>query len=868
MKKILLLTASVIIGTGAMAQPWLESIGNKPVKLQDIVNRYEEELLNGENLGSVDIEENESIKEGDDYHFRRWVHYWERHTDANGYIVPTYKKLQEFQKREARKKTSGAAAKTTSNSSNWQFEGLDKTPGGYNGIGRINHVAFHPTNPNTFWIASAGGGAWKTEDGGITWSAINDYFPVLGTSDIDFNPLNPNTVYICTGDRDGSDTYSVGVLKSTDGGLTWDTTGMQWQTTNFMLANSLVINPVDTNSLTLGTSNGIYKSYDGGNTWLQTGSGHVKQIVYNPVDTNILSAATYRPGSNGGAEILVSDDGGATWSQAEVFQGSRVALAVTDADPAIVKAIASKTDNGLLGIYNSTDSGHSYTLLFDDNNCDDNILNVRPQGDRCGGQAWYDLTIAISPTNANLVVAGGVNTWISTDGGSTWSIENQWTSSLPGVTVAHADKHGHFFHPLKPTELYECNDGGIYKANNLTSNGIWTDLSNGLQITQFYRLAVSNNAPFIIAGAQDNGSKMIQNGTYSELTGGDGMDCQMDPVSNSIFYTSIQYGELRRTTNGGGNFTDIQRNIPGRPQGAWVTPFLLHPGNPSYIIAGYKEVFYSANRGDSWTSISPDFGNNIHRLALSNTNSDYIYAIVNNRVQKTVDFGANWNMIVSTPIGVPYDIRVDPKDEEHIWVVYRGYTTPKVAEYSPTMGWVQHNDSLLPDVPVNCIEIDSSNGTVYIGTDLGVYYMDSNSKHWQEFNNNLPNVEVNDLAINYTSGEIWAATYGRGAWRSPKHIPDSATSIMNSIPLSATNVKVYPNPNYGTFELQVDNQHLIGQKVTIQLVNITGQVAWQKDVKIDATGKNTINADVAQGSYIFTVKQNGLLYAKEKVVIY
>lgn len=857
MKKKLLVFALFALSTQTDAQEWYDAVEKKPVTIQQVQAQY----LNEKDI--VDHEESEGIEEGKQYQFGRWHWYWDRHTDENGYLVSPIRKLQEWQKWNTSKKLNGAAMKTTSNQSKWTFEGPDQTPGGYNGIGRVNIIEFHPTDTNTFWVGSAGGGAWKTNDGANTWTAVNDYFPVLGVSDIDFNPLNPSTVYICTGDRDAKDTYSVGVLKSYDEGATWDTTGLKWDITDFKLANSLLINPLDSNSLTLGASDGIYKSFDGGATWVKQIAGDFVQLKYHPTDTSIIYAAGNA--AFGTKQVYRSVNGGQTWASQSTFPSNRrVGIAVTKADVSIVKAVVANNDNGLEGIYESTDTGKTFTKIYSatGTSCDGNILANTPRANRCGGQGWYDLTIAISPIDPNEVIVGGVNTWVSDDGGKNWDIASQWTGTLPGIKVVHADKHYHRYHPLRPTELYECNDGGIYKSTS--PKNLWTDLSNGLGITQFYRNAVSNISPNVVGGAQDNGSiHILNNNSYDNLTGGDGMECQLDPTDNNVFYTSIQYGEIRRTTNGGNSFTDIQRNIPGRPAGAWITPFVLHPSDSRTILAGYKELYYSTNRGDSWTSMSTAYSENIERVAVSLTQPDYVYILVQNRIPYTTDFGNTWSALPFLPFGNVSDIHVDPTDETHIWATYSGYTPNKVAHYTPSTGWVLENDSL-PNAPVNCITIDSSDRTIYIGTDFGVFYRDTTMNYWAEFNNDLPNVEVIDLGINYTTNELWAATYGRGMWKSPKHT--NQTSSISSIPLSSDFITISPNPNKGSFAITTSNQSLNNKVARARIISMTGTVAWEQDVQINASGTGNINADIPNGNFIVELYYDNMLIARNKMI--
>ncbi|MBL7682209.1 MAG: T9SS type A sorting domain-containing protein [Flavipsychrobacter sp.] len=857
MKKILTTIAVCATAISVNAQSWTKKVGDNPIKLQDIIEEREKATPN-----SIDRAASEAgtyIPEGSNNQYNRWKWYWEHHTDQNGYLVPPAYNLQQWYKQNAQH----TERKTTADKSAWTFAGPDKSKSGYNGVGRINVVAFHPTDTNIFWIGSAGGGAWKTSNGGLNWTPINDQFPVMGVSDIKMNPLNPNTIYLATGDKEANDTYSVGLLKSTDGGDTWDTTGLKWPVNAFRQIGGILINPIDTNSLTVATTDGIYKSLDGGATWAQTFNGSFKQILYHPTDTNIIFIAGFTTLSN---QIFRSTDGGYTWTQRSAFNtNSRVAIAVTEANTSKVMAVVSNSSHGLDAVYSSSDSGKTFTSIYTTtgSNCSGNLLASNPNGNTCGGQGWYDLTIAISNDDDMNVVVGGVNTWYSTNGGINWQIANQWQSTLPGIKVVHADKHYHAYHPIKKGVLFECNDGGIYTTTTPVSS-LWTDLTNGLGITQFYRNAVSNIANFVVGGAQDNGSKKLAGTTYTELTGGDGMNCEMDPNDNGTFYTAIQYGDIRRTTNGGANFTKISDNIPGQPDGEWITPYILHPLNNTNIIAGYNKLYSSQNRGNSWTEISPSFGANVKRIAMSPDKEEYIYVLVSNGIRYTKDFGLSWQIMLSKPDGVISDLVADPHDAEKIYITIGGYGSNKVAEYR--LGtWKLMNENL-PDIPVYCMAIDSADGTLYIGTDFGVYYRTPDMTQWETYNNGLPNVEVTDLGINYTTNEIWAATYGRSMWKSVRN--GHPVGISNTAPYANDVITLSPNPNKGSFALQTTNKALLNSNVQVQIVNMNGSIVWKENKKIPANGLLNINATLSNGTYMVQVLKDNAIFSKAKMVTY
>ncbi len=863
------------------------ALGNNthPVKLSDAAAAYRLER----NATAIDEDEEAEEtgmhkKEGKDYHFDRWMWYWDAHTDENGYMVSPLKTLEEWRKYKAAHQAS--ANKTTAAvKADWKFQGPTSSFSGYSGVGRINKIVFHPSSATTFWACTAGGGLWKTTNNGVNWVSLTDTLPVLGTSDLGVNPLNPNTLYLCTGDRDAGDSYSIGVLKSTDGGATWNTTGFSWTTSQMRLTNSIVINPIDTNSITLATSSGIYKSYDGGASWSLKMGGNYKQVLYHPTDTSVLYAATY---GNGNADVLRSADGGKTWAPVPSLTGKkRITLAVTPADVKIVRAIAAKDNGGLDGIYESLDTGKTFTKKYGPSGCNGDLLSGSNAANptSCGKQGWYDLSISISPINPDLMTAGGVNSWFSVNGGTTWTRVTQWYAQFSGVATVHADKHWHAFHPLLPNRLFECNDGGLYFTDNLSSASVWSDVTAGLGITQFYRNAVADVAPFILGGAQDNGTKSLTGTTWNDENGGDGMDCQIDYVNSGTFYTATQYGDIDRVSGTWGN-DQISDNIPGQPTGPWITPYIISPHNHDHLFAGYKQVYFTADAGSSWISITGgDLENkDIERLAMTPANDSTIYVVINgtnnngtNNIYYAYDFvsgnTATFNVMTPTANGNISDIKVDPKDHKHFWVTFSGYNSPKVMEYNAGT-WAFFNTNL-PNVPINCMEIDSALGIMYVGTDVGVFYRDTITKQWEPFNNHLPSIEVTDLAINYTQKELWASTYGRGMWKSV--IQDYTTTVdttdtsnyVTIIPGDTKGLEISPNPNPGVFKVKTTVKDLLSKPVSVSIIDNTGKVVWNNKKAFNSNGLLSIEAAaLPKGVYILQLtNEKSKLVGRQKFVV-
>lgn len=876
MNKIYGIIALLGLGFSASAQQ------SGPILFKDAAQAFEQ------SIGNEGAEITGKPGEGQRYHYERWKWYWEQHQDQNGYMVPPAANYQ-----EAMRVASAGLSKTTADNSNWVFQGPTTSPGGYNGIGRINVIEFHPTNGNTYWVGASGGGIWKTTDDGQTWSSLSNNLPRLDISDIDVNPQNPNTIYVCTGDRDGgsqsyNNNFSVGVLKSFDGGTTWNTTGLTWNTSAYDLTNCLLINPNDTNSLLLATNVGIQRSTNGGANWTVVQTGHYKQIVYHPTNPSIVYAARY----DGNTQVYRSTDGGINWSAVtNINNGNRIALAVSAASPNLVRAAVCNSSNGLQEIIESTNSGASFTRIYapTGSSCNTNSSNVkigdlitsRADGKGCGKQGWYDLAFIISPTNSNTMFLGGVNTWGSTDGGRNWTIRNQWTTMASGLVVVHADKHWYGYSPHNGA-LYECNDGGLYKSLNPFSN-LWNDLTNGMGITQFYRNAVTNAATYVLAGSQDNGSKGVQGGIWYELTGGDGMNCEADPLDSNVFYTAIQNGELRRTTNGGNSFTDISNNIPSDPEGSWITPYIINPNNNQELIAGYKHVYYSPDRGDSWTSIqgSEVSSELFTRVAMTLSSKPTIYALApNDKVVYYVDNYIAGQQATFDTIQVPYngyisDIKVHPTDSGRFYISFAAYNGAKVAEYNKGV-WSQRNTGL-PNVPVRCIEFDTSRlDIMYVGTDLGVYYMDSSTNGvWATFQKNMPFIEVTDLGINYTTKEIWAATYGRGLWSSvkqgsvptPPDTTDTTTSIV-VIPYAEDVFSIAPNPAKDNFKIIAGPSIASGKAIRVNIIDYTGKVVIAQNAEFNGDKEINIQAEnIPAGIYIVELANNETVLGRKRVVI-
>ena len=700
-----------------------------------------------------------AIEKGKGYkQFKRWEAYMEPRVYPTGDMKLPSLSYEKFKEWEVQNPPNSASNKTPATP--WTPLGPNGAASG-GGAGRINFIRFDPTNNNTIYVGTPDGGLWKSINSGGTWATGTDQLTVIGCSDIAIDPTNTQTMYLATGDGDAGDSYSIGILKSTDGGSTWNPSGLTWTVTQGRSISKLLMHPTNSSILIAATSNGIYRTTDAGANWTQVqNTASFKDMEFKPTDPNTMYAS--------GSALYKSINNGVTWTQ--VTSGvptsgvERIAIGVTTANAAYVYLLIGQySDQGLMGVYRSTDSGTSFTTMH--GGTSPNLLGYNSNGGDSGGQAFYDLTIAVSPTSANTVLVGGVNIWKSTDGGTNWTLNAQWTGS--GAPYVHADQHDLVFLPGSGTTYFAGCDGGIFKTTN--SGSAWTDLSSNLNISQQYRLSLSTTTEgLIIAGHQDNGINKLATGSWSEIKGGDGMDCFIDRTNNSIMYGSYVYGDYARSTNGGANWSSINSGIPA---GDWLCVWHQDPTSATTVYAGGRSAIYkTTNSGSSWSALgTPSGTGNIIEFVIAPSNNQIIYAIKQNAISKSTNGGTTWTNITGTIPTSSYftNVAVHNTDPNIVWMTVSGYTSANKVFKSINGGTSWTNISTgLPNVPCNTIvyQNGATNDPVYVGTDIGVYYRDNTSGTWVSYFLGLPKVSVRDLEIFYPTNKLRAATFGRGTW--------------------------------------------------------------------------------------------------------
>jgi hypothetical protein len=693
--------------------------------------------------------------------YKRWENYWKYFADANGYIPGANQIWQAWENKIER---IGMEANPISNWNSLGPLAPGIFPGQLPGTGRVNAIAVDPNNSNIWYVGAPAGGIWKSIDAGNSWVNLFDNFLQIGVSGIAIDANDSNIIYIATGDDDAADSYSIGVFKSTDGGSSWFATGLgPDQTTLSSLFNEIVIDPTDSNTLWVGSNNGLYKSSDAGDTWESKLSGNISDFKLKPGDPNTVYAVSNN-------KIYKTSDGGATFPEISygtlpTSSGRRV-LGVSPANPEVVYMLTVNTftsNFSFQGLYRSDDSGETFKQTA-------NTTNIMESS-----QAWFDLALVVSPTNADEVYTGCLNIWKSTDGGDNFNRLNSWSSNTPAYT--HAD-----IHTLKifNNTLYAGTDGGLFVSEN--GGQSFTDKSDGLTIGQIYRLSVANsNSGLIAGGLQDNGGQIRGNdGTWNNYHGGDGMDNAFDPNNPNIVYGFVQLGmALAISTNAGQSVGYIgpPRNSNGESiEGNWITPLAIN--SQGEIYAGYNAVYKL--EGYSWTQVSSGLGQGIEDLEISRNNSDVIYATEGGALFRSGNRGVTFEQIHTFQTQVA-DMSIHARNDSIVYVVTsnrvgsrennqpanRGVYKVRVG---PTETTVENITLNLPTDQAYFSIVHQgrhSENPIYVGTSLGVYRLDDSLTAWEDYFTGLPSVAVGDLEITLEEGMLTASTYGRGVWQSP-----------------------------------------------------------------------------------------------------
>ncbi|MCT8340309.1 hypothetical protein MG296_09610 [Flavobacteriaceae bacterium TK19130] len=675
--------------------------------------------------------------------------------------------------------------------------------------GRINDIEMHPTNSRIIYTGTAGGGVWKSSDGGATFAPIfDDHVQSIGVVTLD--PKNPDEiVWVGTGETWTRNSVSIGdgLFRSTDGGTNWtEIPGFE----NSERIASIVINPNNTDEVYVGVlgalwsaseDRGVYKTTDGGKSWekiLYVGpSTGAADVIMDPKNPNILYASMWQFrrtgwGFNSGGEnsaLYKSTDGGKTWNK--IHNGfpegelGRIAVAVAPSDGNILYAVLETEQKDKNGLWKSTDAGQSWEHMNNDFG-----LTVRP---------FYFSRITIDPRNPDIVVKGGLSGSISRDGGKTFK----------NLGNMHSDIHDITFHINDSDIIYSGTDGGIYRSWN---GGSTFEIVENLPLSQFYHISTDDAEPYnVYGGLQDNGSWFgpssspggVNARDWNSVGVGDGFRVLKHPTKN-IIYSEMQGAENVWRYDADRHRTKTIQPLPrkGDPELRfnWNAPMAVSKHVPDRFYMGSQFVHKSDDMGDTWTIISPDLTTNDPTkqdqsksggLSVDNSgaeNHTTIFTIAESpldqnilwvgtddgNVQVTTDGGKNWTNVTENLVGIPdntwvYHIEASEHGKGTAYAVFDGHTTGDMKPYAlktTDFGKTWKNiisDDIQDNAFVRNIQEDYKNeDLLFLGTEMGLYVTIDGGENWSHFTNNMPPVAVHYIDLQQREDDIVMGTHGRG----------------------------------------------------------------------------------------------------------
>lgn len=816
--------------------------------------------------------------------------------------IPLTKFFREKEKQISLDKFS--LSKTTASVS-WSAIGPRSIANGWptqwgNFSGRIRGLAVHPIDPDIVYIGAASGGIWKTTNGGTTWQDLSNQFELLTFGAIAIDPQNPETVYAGTGELLAGwdmNTYSGdGIYKSTDGGSTW--TKINQGIGNSTHVAAIAVSPHNSNIViaALASGNwfkgnmaneGIWRSTDAGLTWTRVISlQDPNDIVFHPTDPNRVYFSC--GGGYTTAGVYYSTNAGGNWVQTNTGLPAttsirRIQIALANSSPSTLYSYIYTNNTDLISkAYKSTDNGASWTQISATKN-----LGGSYDGSTWDDQGWYDLSLAVKPTDPNYVLFGNMELHKTTDGSSINVVRNV-SGPFSGTTAwdspMHVDYHKIVFAPSNPNYIYVGCDGGIYKSINGGTS--WSSVNNLISTIQFYRLASHpTNENILLGGAQDNGVfRTVNKGTssWSFVSTGDGMECFYDYTNPNIVYYSTQQGSLVKSTDGGvSNWSDI--TPVWDTTSAWTTPFAMHVTNHTILYTASKSFWKSTNSGSSWTNISPNAATKtIISFDQSKINPNIFIFVAgvystSPQIKISTDGGATWvDRTSKIPTPNMYIARVvtDPNDANTVYFVRSGFGAGKVFR-STDLGnsWTNISGNL-PDVPCSDLFIDPVNTAyMYVGNDFGVYYTTNSGITWSRLGNGMPYVPVLDFSYfnNGTKRLLRAATHGRSAFEI--NLNDILTSIsvkeiLITKPVQFSLEQNYPNPfnPATTIKFSVPTKSF----VILKVFDVLGKEVQTLVEEEKSEGNYEVTFDAAKltsGVYFYTLQTDNFLATKKLVVL-
>ncbi len=697
---------------------------------------------------------------------------------------------------QAKSMRSDAAAKAANAAPAWTFSGPTNVPG------RIADIAIDPTDVNTVYAASAAGGVFKSTNGGIDWNPVFDEIGPQPVGAIAIHPQDPNILYAGTGEANAAtDNYEgTGIYKTTDAGATWTPMGLP----NSYSIGRIVVDPLRPETVYVAVAGrmfgfnperGLYRSQNGGSTWEQLlyvdDTTACIDIAFHPTTGTLFAGMWHRwrdpvqrMAGGWSTAIWRSTDFGTNWVKLDgnLIPGlglpassdilGRIGLTL-DPGSQTVYAMFDEHPGNFAGIYRSDDLGDSWSRVNDGS-----------MGNYVGGFGWYFGLIRCMPGQPDVVYTGGVDMYLSPDGGNSW---------MSIATNIHVDHHALAIWSGDPNSIYQGGDGGVAYSDD--GGFTWTPRAN-MGNSQFYAMTIDKiNPQRLYGGTQDNGTLRTLTGAtnnWDHILGGDGFYSIVDHTNAAIIYAEFQNGNLRKSTNTGGSFFGAMNGIDyNNERHNWSTPVEMAAYDHNVLYYGSNRLYRTTNGATLWTAISgdltdgPTLGNlgfgTITTIGVSPSTPGVVYVGTDDaNVWYTPDNGANWTDVSA---GLPNRwvtrLTVHPTDPQTAYVTFSGY---KVGDHQAHIyktidagaNWTPIAGNLF-DAPVNDVVIDPDypESVLYIATDFGVYMSNDDGTTWVALDQGMPAVTpVHDIDFHQATRKLAAGTHGRSMYSITIACPD------------------------------------------------------------------------------------------------
>ncbi len=704
--------------------------------------------------------------------------------------------------------------------------------------GRISALAAErePSGKLTIFVGAASGGVWKSEDSGTTFRPVFDEQPVQSIGALAIDPKNSKNIWAGTGEPWTRNSVSIGdgIYKSTDGGETWDKSGLP----NSERISQIIVSPKNSDTVFAAVpgalwsdspDRGLYKTTDGGKTWnlilkgsnLSTGAS---TIALDPTNPDIMFAGlwdfrrkgwTFRSGGDGpndvsGSGLFRTSDGGATWQEItpENSKGfpkkpyGRLAVAIAPSNAKRVYCFVESTDSAL---FVSDDGGATWA-----------------KRDKSNWMVWrpfYFANLIVDPKNPDRVFKTDGALILSQDGGKSFA-------TVGGFQGAHGDVHAVWIDPTNPQTVLNGDDGGLWYAYD-GGNKWWK--ANNLPISQFYHVSVDDADPYqVYGGLQDNSCWIgqseypggITNAQWENILGGDGFCTFVDQADFNYVYAEYQGGTVSRINRHTLEARTIQpkANYKEKLRFNWNTPLVPSPNEKGTIYIGAQFLFRSRDHGQSWERISPDLTTNdperqkqeqsggvtvdnsaaemyttIYTISESPKDKNLIWVGTDDgNLQLTRDGGKTWNNVVANVPNLPKSSWVNWVQASNFdpGTAYAAFDRHTFGDFAPylykTTDYGQTWTPLVTSADVKGIrgyahvikEDLQQKNLLFLGTEFGLYVSIDGGQTWAQFKgSHFPNVPVDDLAIQPRTNDLVLATHGRGIW-----IIDDITPLRSLTP--------------------------------------------------------------------------------------